>query len=224
MKVKILSLILGSLCLSSVAFATETYTSQPVSGYSTGTTTVNSGSNQPYYTRQYGRISVSVNAPDNNFENDSYFIPAHHMGHHHRRGLEWINTMPGEPMPEGAVIGGSEPNRPDLLFVCHGNYGGGVHPGKVVAGRCNISWGGREVALSRYQVLASYYRLNWVPASYGSRPSNAIYGGFENGRKLYICQVSYQGGWHPGKLVGQACNFGYGGKEISAPYYNVLVG
>lgn len=28
-----------------------------------------------------------------------------------------------------------------------------VHPGKVVAGKCNIGWGGKEIVRTRYQVL-----------------------------------------------------------------------
>lgn len=261
MRVTIFSLILSGLCLTNLAHATETYSSQPVmgsasahAGYAISSTAnssstyvnagsssapayVNAGSNssptyvnvgtssKPVYREHHrSHFSVSVNFPDNSYANDTYFIPAHHMGHHHRRGLEWLDVMEGDPMPEGAVIGGSEPNRPDPLFICRGNYGGGIHPGKVVAGRCNISWGGREIALSRYQVLASYYRLTWMEGSFGYFPPNAINGGYEHGRPLFICQAGFRGGMHPGKLVGQRCNIAFGGKEIAIPYYNVLVG
>jgi hypothetical protein len=54
-------------------------------------------------------------------------------------------------VPANAVIGGSEPGR--TLPICHAAYNGGVHPGKVVAGKCNIGYGGKEIVLTSYEVL-----------------------------------------------------------------------
>lgn len=64
--------------------------------------------------------------------------------------------------------------------------------------------------------------LNWVGASNGDIPPNAVVGGSESGRRLYICRAEYNGGVHPGKVVGNNCNFGWGGEEILAPFYEVL--
>lgn len=72
-------------------------------------------------------------------------------------------------------------------------------------------------------LVSSPKHYRWVPANATMFPQGAIVGGYENGRKLFICQASYQGGVHPGKVVGANCNFGFGGQEISASYYNVLV-
>ncbi|MEM7040362.1 MAG: DM9 repeat-containing protein, partial [Bacteroidota bacterium] len=49
-------------------------------------------------------------------------------------------------------------------------------------------------------------------------------GGEEPGRKLPVCRAWYNGGWHPGKVVENACNCGHGGREIRARHYQVLSG
>ena len=64
----------------------------------------------------------------------------------------------------------------------------------------------------------------WVPAANGVVPPNAIIGGREPGRSLPVCRAIYNKGVHPGKVVGKNCNYGYGGKEVLAPQYDVLVG
>lgn len=64
----------------------------------------------------------------------------------------------------------------------------------------------------------------WMPAANGMVPPNAIIGGRENGRSLPVCRAIYNNGVHPGKVVGKNCNFGYGGKEVLAPQFEVLLG
>ena len=64
----------------------------------------------------------------------------------------------------------------------------------------------------------------WLPAANGAVPPNAIIGGNEPGRTLPVCRAIYNKGVHPGKVVGKNCNFGYGGKELLAAQYDVLVG
>jgi len=64
----------------------------------------------------------------------------------------------------------------------------------------------------------------WMPAANGSVPANPIIGGYEPGRTLPVCRAIYNKGVHPGKVVGKNCNFGYAGKEVLAPQYEVLVG
>jgi len=135
-------------------------------------------------------------------------------------GLSWIFATNGE-VPAGAIVGGSEPGR--VLYICHGWYQGGLHPGKIVGANCNIGWGGREILLNSYEVLVGNPgRVQWIDASHGFVPEGAISGGYEPGRpNLYICRATHHG-WHPGKIVGQNCNFGYGGNEIVSPYYQVM--
>jgi hypothetical protein len=66
--------------------------------------------------------------------------------------------------------------------------------------------------------------VQWVPAANGVVPVNAIIGGSEPGRVLPVCRARYKNGVHPGKVVAKNCNFGYGGNEVLAPEYEVLVG
>lgn len=135
--------------------------------------------------------------------------------------LHWVRAQGGE-VPPGAIIGGWEPGR--TLYVCRGWYRRGMHPGKIVGSNCNIGWGGSEVLLYHYEVLVGdNSEVSWVDASYGGVPDGAVSGGYEPGRPyLYICRA-YHEGWQPGKLVGENCNFGYGGAELLSPNYQVLV-
>ena len=63
---------------------------------------------------------------------------------------KWVTVNNGR-MPGGTFVGGKEPGR--NLPVCRAAFNKGVHPGKVVAGKCNIGWGGKEHALRPYEAL-----------------------------------------------------------------------
>ena len=203
MKKNIISLTISSLCLSSfftIAYADNYYDNGQENNW--------------------GRSQIEFRQGNIHFEIGRHDRNRHHEGY---REMHWVDIMDGEPVPEGTVTGGGEPGINSVLYVCRAYYHGGQHPGKVVSGRCNITWGGEEIPMTRYQVLVSFAPLNWLPASYGRLPPNAIPGGYEQGRPLYICQAEYHGSMHPGKVVGHMCNIGWGGKEIPIPYYNVLV-
>ncbi|CAN0463534.1 unnamed protein product, partial [Discosporangium mesarthrocarpum] len=134
----------------------------------------------------------------------------------------WITAKSGR-LPRGAFAGGKEPGR--TLYICRTKYKKGLHPGKVVAGRCNIGWGGKERALKSFQVLvANSKSFRFVNSKTGARlPKGTFIGGQEPGRRLAVCRASHRGGWHPGKLVAGKCNIGWGGKEIARTRYQVLV-
>lgn len=173
-------------------------------------------------------ISFSVNGPDfrasfSSNPDETYFESRGRNEHRHRHlGPRWIDAFPGSPLGPEVVMGGGESGR--IYYICHAPYQGGVHPGKIVKGRCNFSWGGREIATNQYQVLVSHNPLSFRAAGLGYVPPNAIPGGYENGKPLYICQAEYNGGMHPGKIIGENCNIAWGGREILLPHYNVLVG
>lgn len=122
-------------------------------------------------------------------------------------------------VPPGAVVAGTENGRP--LYLCHVPYNGGVHPGKIINGRCDISWGGREYALTGFDVAVG--TGSWGPPAQPV-PANALVGGGENGHPLYACKANFvldgvDRGWHPGKVVNDLCDFGWGGVERTvAPY------
>lgn len=162
--------------------------------------------------------SVSVNVPT--YDNSDNFPT---VSNSHRHELRWVNMATGDRLPMNAVVGGSQPVPRATLYICRANYRGGVHPGKLYHGRCNIGWGGEEISLTQYQVLTSRVSLGWVADSFGGIPTNAIAGGYQHDGPLYICQARFHGGLHPGKVVGENCNIGWGGREEIIPHYNVLV-
>ena len=141
-----------------------------------------------------------------------------------------------------AVVGGQEANGASL-WICRANYQGGLHPGKLVGNRCNIGFGGDEIQTTDYEVLVSdRSQVSNIPPNIphpnnypGSSPhgtqfywsselvgNNTFPVGRENSQLLYACRTSYQGGIHPGKLINNHCNFGFGGEELQSLNYQVL--
>lgn len=247
MKSKMIFLLASGIAItgfSALAFAENGYYSAQVepgtagnNGYSssgsqpnhqTGSNGYSSSGSQPTHhsgTNGYSssgsrpKFTVGVRLP--NFQtSDTYIVFG--RGSHRFKGAHWVNMSAGVPIPHRAVVGGGEGGRP--LYICRGQWRGGVHPGKIVGQTCHISYAGKEIALPHYQVLVSNIHFGWIAANRGFVPGNAIQGGQERGRKLYICQAAFNGGMHPGKLVGQKCNIAWGGNEVSIPQYNILVG
>ncbi len=133
----------------------------------------------------------------------------------------WVSASNGT-VPAGALESGNEANGA-TLYACRAQHNGGMHPGKVRSAfrACNIGWGGKEIAISNYQVY-----VIWQQAQNGQVPAGAVAGGQEaNGEKLYICRGNYQGGIHSGKVRGAfgGCNISWGGKEVKINPYQVLV-
>lgn len=167
-------------------------------------------------------VIVPPAAPDFEEEEESFnYIP--NDGSPSRYAVRWVNANLGSPIPYDAVVGGSQSRPYATLYVCRGNYAGGVHPGKLIGGKCNIAWGNREITLSGYQILASKDNLDWVEVNGGEIPDGAIRGGYEGGKILYICQAYYRGGRHPGKVWNHTCSIGWGGQSHFVPNYSVLV-
>jgi len=124
-------------------------------------------------------------------------------------------------IPRRAISGGYENGH--NLAICRTRYRGGIHPGKVVSGNCNITYAGREISQANFRILVGKQRqLHWADAIPGRVPRTAVVGGFERGHPLYICHGRYFGGVHPGKVVQGNCNIGYGGREIYLRNYQIL--
>jgi hypothetical protein len=68
--------------------------------------------------------------------------------------LGWLSAS-GGGIPAGAVAYGAEADGREL-FACRGPIGGGIHLGKIASGftGCNVGYGGREITLPNYEVLA----------------------------------------------------------------------
>lgn len=252
MKAKITYLAMISLsifCFAGAVQAEEYYTNMqtPGSGYTSSNSQYDSGGKSGHkpehrpehrpnppgpqvhhneHKKDRNKFSISLNLP---IAHETIIVSERGPRHHHNRvpqynrEPQWIGMRAGAPLPGDAVVGGGQSRPPATLFVCRASYRGGMHPGKLYNGYCNIGWGGNEIVMSHYEVLVSRASLGWVSASYGSIPPGAIEGGYHQSGPLFVCQADYNGGVHPGKVVGQNCNFGWGGREISVPYYNVLV-
>ena len=146
--------------------------------------------------------------------------------------LPWKSTY-GSHIPNDAIIAGREAS-PDnqALYVCRANYSGGLHIGKTRKefNGCNIGFGGREITVHKYQILAdSSKTLQWVKTFGNNIPKSAIIAGREaspHNQALYICRANYNGGLHIGKTRKEfnGCNIGFGGREITVYDYEILTG
>lgn len=142
----------------------------------------------------------------------------------------WVSST---DVPNNAFAVGRDTNG-TVLFACRARFAGGVHPGKVWQGGdyCHISYGGQEYLIKRFQVLTVTgsprgRAVYWQPVRNGQLPLNAVAVGQEanNGQALYLCRASAQRSLQPGKTWAgyDGCNYGYGGKELIARRYKVLV-
>ena len=173
------------------------------------------------------KLNIFVNIPSAEpgyviHQHDEYIVSDHHHRHRYNQ-LNWVFTTYDRPLPEDAVLGGVEANNDEDLFICRADYRGGIHPGKIVAGNCNIAWGGREISMSEYETLVSPFPLRWVASRNGYIPARAVEGGYEHNKPLYICQAQFNHGIHPGKVIGHECNISWNGREIAVSRFNVLV-
>ena len=134
----------------------------------------------------------------------------------------WIRSSDGR-VPPNPVVGGKEKGL--NLYICRGTYLNQTHAGKVIDPNCNIGYRGLEVLLNPYEVLVQDPNLvyKWQSVSNQQIPPNALIGGQSGDRNFYICRGQHQQGIHPGKLIGQVCSIGYGGKEIRLDRYEILV-
>lgn len=122
-------------------------------------------------------------------------------------------------IPRNAVVGGEEFGR--TLYVCQAPYAGGIHPGKVVDGKCNITYAGREVPQPVFHILVGK-GVHWMRSYPGDMPAGMVSGGSEGGRPLFVCQARVGRSMHPGKLVGDHCNIGFDGREVEKMDYRIL--
>lgn len=133
-------------------------------------------------------------------------------------GARWV-----DPYRRGLyqpVLGGHDPT--GQLYICRAYYRNGTHIGKAIGGRCLIGWGGREVAVSDYQILVAP-RVYWVTTTRGNLPRGAVGGARAEGRDMYVCRGYYRDGVHPGKYWRGECHIGWGGKEVRLDHFEVLV-
>lgn len=126
-----------------------------------------------------------------------------------RAQVRWVQYNENAGIPSHAVKGGSEDGIP--LYVCTAKFQDTWQPGKVVEGKCNISYAGKEIVMERYFVLIG-------DGFWDKRgTANAFRVSGEGGQGLYLCRAHYQGhGLHTGKVVEGRCDFGYGGRQLAS--------
>lgn len=156
---------------------------------------------------------------------------------HYRRGgqsppVYWLLVDKQEPIPNNAIEGGREGGHP--LYIGRVYYKSGLHVGKVAQrlGGCVIGWGGKEHNdFDKFEVLVGdRHGVKWV--NHAEHSGNIqvqgwqpVEGGKESdGRFLFVCQVTHEGGVHPAKAQDGTdfCIFTYGGKEHTKKEFNML--
>ena len=137
--------------------------------------------------------------------------------------IRWESASGGQ-VPRGAPqMGRNTDGGP--LYVCAATVDGKQYPGKLSPAhkRCFVAVKGREMALNFYEVPVTGPdgRQHWA------RESDR---GFEWRRalsvnNLHFCSAPYQGSFQLGSRAAheKRCRFGYGGKEIAADNYQVLM-
>lgn len=138
----------------------------------------------------------------------------------------WIKAGAGQT-PPNAVVAGKNRNG-EAFYICRVQHEGGVHPGTLPSASqdCRISYQGREYSFSSYEVLVAG-NYNWIPVYNGDIPFDALPAGREQeGNILYVCRGEVNSEWHPGKIrqTYGGCSVPHAGKELTAPWYEVLVG
>jgi len=156
--------------------------------------------------------------------------------------MYWV-TVHGGAIPSGALVGGRGSNgKPD--YVCRAMYQGALVPGKTQqsVSHCDIPWGGKEHVMHKYEVLVKGLDVDieWVDASDGAIPENAIAGGYTCTCNGHVGDLTYIGRTvgvscpshrsclpssvvFPGKMTPCSGRFywSYGGKEYPASTYQI---
>ena len=105
---------------------------------------------------------------------------------------KWLYTA-GE-VPQNAVQGGYEASGKPLYY-CSARIGTSWQPGKIneALTGCNVPYDGKEVSVSRYQVLVIVtpaMPLITVSGINGTVPADAVRGGTDiDGENLYLCNA-----------------------------------
>jgi hypothetical protein len=138
----------------------------------------------------------------------------------------WIKPPKGQMPPNAFVAGKNHNGQP--LYVCRVQYKGGVYPGMLAESSqgCNISYDEKEYSIFDYEILVGNgYR--WVAVFNGEIPFDAFLGGMESQEKsIYVCRGNIDSAWCPGKISPSdgGCRVPHAGKELTALWYEVLVG
>lgn len=136
----------------------------------------------------------------------------------------WQHVDSTKWLPDDAFPTGGEGSA--ARYTCRASYMGQTEAGKAFPeGGCNFAANGAEQKGMNYDVLiGDTYDWQAATAPLTAIPAQAVVAGREcDGAPQYACRVSYQGGLHPGKLVGGRCVIGYAGAEVPSDTFEVLL-
>ncbi|KAF9225779.1 hypothetical protein BS17DRAFT_777673 [Gyrodon lividus] len=145
--------------------------------------------------------------------------------------VQWVSGQLGV-LPPNAIEGGFEASG-ERLYVARAPYAGGIHPGKASASLVHISYDGKEIVIrDNFELLiGAHSAIRWVAVAGrfsldklgGAKP---VHGGNEADKEiLYVAQAALEGkGVQCGKVKANGhAHIPFGGKEVIAENYNVLV-
>ncbi|CAH8434713.1 unnamed protein product [Schistosoma bovis] len=141
--------------------------------------------------------------------------------------LSWLPSTSGSPPPPNALQADSG------ICVIRGRKGGHLIPGKMLlrTGTASILYEGKETPLSEFEILcttnvhSNQTLYQWVPASSGRVPANALLAGITNtSEPLYITRAMVQDELCIGKVncSQKFASLPYKGKENKVKHYDVL--
>lgn len=148
-------------------------------------------------------------------------------------GLNWVEVNAGQ-VPANALGVDIGNNKKD--YVCSAKFQHGAHPGIVVTGGCEITYGGNSLIVPVYQILTGESKISWQADSeastrlylndatqaYWNRSTIPVTGGFEHEFPLLICRANYNNVFYLGKMVGNNCNIAVGAKEIKVSGFQLM--
>lgn len=140
---------------------------------------------------------------------------------------EWIQTQPHAPLPGGAILAGHDQDRTPM-YIGRAYFEGDLIPAKVIPQKqaVYVAYNGKEHQVhTQYDVLCNG-NINWVQASYGNIPPNAVHAGNTRaGERLYIGRAHHEGSLTVGKVhPSHGCVYiPFGGEEVRHDHFEVLV-
>ncbi|KAJ3157604.1 hypothetical protein HDU86_003256 [Geranomyces michiganensis] len=150
----------------------------------------------------------------------------------HLPPVTWILTE-GGAIPQGAIQAGQDAKTGQPYYIGRAYYNGGVWIGKAAASQgdgCHIAFGGKQVAVSHYEILLGYANaVRWIDGS-GPLRNYQQYKMVEGGRTadgapVYVAQTHCRNGSVvPGGVSeqGKGCYVAYDGDESIEPTYRYL--
>lgn len=134
-----------------------------------------------------------------------------HNKHHAVSTTRWVRVNRGSALPYDAFIAGQDMDNSNL-YCGRARHEGRHLPAKVGQRNAWVSWAGREIEKSDYEILCGN-RYNWVSVGHGlPMPHGAVC----TSSGVYVGRVMHNGRWTPGKIdtVNRSLYIPYGGQEV----------